>query len=193
VKGVYYFLYDPNSEQLEINNTDITLYLDDYNYSNDQSSPPGRAFVDADPACNPYTGSGTCDTTSVRGTFTRLFQGADADYEILEMYGPRFKVIRLQRQLTEEQRLAVTYRARRIIGPNNELGPAFDVGGMAVTEGSAPDTVTRIYMKLLRAPASLVKPNSSTGFFRAQPFSPTRDLSSRTSTSSGQRIDRTPS
>src|SRR5262249_28750700 len=35
VKGVYYYLYDPNLDFLQINNADITVYLDDYNYSND--------------------------------------------------------------------------------------------------------------------------------------------------------------
>ena len=43
-----------------------------------------------------------------------LHIGADGDYEILGMYGPDFKVLRLKRQLSGEQALAVTYRARRV-------------------------------------------------------------------------------
>src|SRR5262245_4759684 len=109
-KGVYYFLYDPNLDLLEIQDSDIKLYFDDYIYGNDFNSIAGRAFMDAGLTAGPagtYGDPNVSDTTSVRGTFALLNPGAD--YEILEVYGPNFKVIRLNRQITGEQRLAVTY------------------------------------------------------------------------------------
>jgi hypothetical protein len=185
VKGVYYFLYDPNLDVLQIDNTDISVYLDDYNYSNDQNSIPGRAFVDSGQTCEAYD---QCDLPSVIGTFTQLYPGADADYEILEMYGPHFKVIQLRRQLSGDQRLAVTYRAKRVFSTG--LGPEFNVG-QPDTVTLEPDGVARRYMKLLRAPASIVKPNPTTGFFeRDSLFALTRDLELKNFYQlPGQRID----
>ena len=185
VKGVYYFLYDPNLDVLQIDNKDISVYLDDYNYSNDQVSVPGRAFVDSTLTCEDYA---QCGLPSVTGTFTQLYQGDD--YQILEMYGSYFKVIRLQRQLTGDQRLAVTYRAKRVFstGP----GDLFDVGQPDTTTTPEPDGVRRRYMKLLRAPASIVKPNSTTGFFeRDSLLARTRDLELKNFYQlPGQRIDK---
>ncbi len=170
-KGIYYFLYDPNLDQLQIDNADIRLYLDDYNYSNDQNSIPGRAFMDAGLTGGPtgtYGDPGASDTTSVRGTFTVLFPGVYQDYEILEMYGPNDKVLVLRRQISGEQALAVTYGARRV-GQSGTL----QIGGQDKVEY---DGVTRRYMKLLRPPASRVQPDPSGYYNRDNLFARTRDL-----------------
>jgi hypothetical protein len=184
IKGVYYFLYDPNLDVLDIDNRDITLYLDDYNYSNDQVSVPGRAFLDDGQTCGDYT---QCNLPSVTGVFTQLYQGDD--YQILEMYSSRFKVIRLLRQLSGEQRLAVTYRAKRVF--TNGPGPQFDVGQPDTTTTPELDGARRRYMKLLRAPSSLVKPNSETQFFEPDSiFALSRELELKNFYQlPGQRID----
>ena len=175
VKGVYYFLYDPNLDALQIEIYDVILYVDDFNSTNDHSSLPGRAFMDKGHTAgeNGTYGEPTTDptdTASVRGMFTVLYMGDD--YEVLDMDSSRFKVIKLNRQLTGDQRLAVTYLARRVLA--NGLGPTFRVGGM---DNVDTDGVTRRYLKLLRPPASLVKPDPATGVFtRDSVFALTRDL-----------------
>ncbi|HEY2955013.1 MAG TPA: cell surface protein SprA [Candidatus Eisenbacteria bacterium] len=188
VRGQYFFLYDPNLDELQIENSDLRLYLDDYNYSNDQNSVPGRAFMDNGPTCAHYGDPTECDTTSVRGTFTLLHPGADQDYEILEMYGPRFKVIRLQRPVSGEQRLAASFAAHTLLA-GDPRGAAFQVGsGDSLV--SEPGDVPRIYMKLLRAPATLVRPNPENVFVRDSLFALTRDLELKNFYQlPGQRID----
>jgi len=185
VKGLYYFLYDPNLDHLQIDDFDVRVYLDDYNYGNDQNSIEGRAFMDAGLTAGPtgtYGDPDVSDTTSVRGTFTLLNIGADQDYEILEMYGPDFKVLRLKRQINTEQMLAVTYRARRF-----GQGGTFQVGDQSTVES---DGVMRRYMKLLRPPASRVKPDPSGFYSRDSLFALTRDLELKNFYQlPGQRID----
>jgi hypothetical protein len=168
--GIYYFLYDPNLDHLQINNFEIEVYLDDYNSTNDQNTIPGRAFMDAGLTTGPtgtYGDPAVSDTTSARGIFSVLYPGADVDYEILEMYGPDYKVLRLKRQITGEQVLAVTYRAQRVGGGTVE------VGGQNTVES---DGVTRRYMKLLRPPSSRVNPDPSGFYSRDSLFALTRDL-----------------
>jgi len=188
VKGVYFFLYDPNLDVLDIANTSIELYLDDYNYSNDQNSVPGRAFVDTAEVCGAYGDIASCpDTASVRGVFARQIPGADQDYEIIDnVYSPRFKVIRMRRPVSGNQRLAVTYTARRV-GPGGTVGPEFQVGGQDSVDA---DGVTRKYMKLLRAPVDVIKPNSAGNFDTTIVFVSTRELELRNFYQlAGQRID----
>jgi hypothetical protein len=171
-KGVYYFLYDPNLDQLQINNFDIMLFLDDYNTSNNHNAVPGRAFMDAGLTGGPtgaYGDPAASDTTSVRGMFQVLYPGDD--YETLDLYGPHFKMVRLNRQIVGDQMLAVTYQARRI-GPGGPLQP-FQVGGLVSTES---DGVDRLYMKLLRPPVSQVRPDPSGYYSRDSIFALTRDL-----------------
>ena len=187
VRGLYYFLYDPNLDLLQIDYSDITVYLDDFNFSNDQNSIGGRAFMDAGLTAGPtgtYGDPAVSDTTSVRGNFTVLHPVDD--FDVLEMYGPRFKVIRLKRQLNGDQKLAATYRARRYVGPD-ALGGFFQVGGQDVAE---VDGVTRRFMKLLRPPASHVMPDPSGSYSRDNLFALTRDLELKNFYQlPGQRID----
>ena len=195
VKGFYFYLYDPNEDVLQIQNSDIALYLDDFIYSNDQNSTPGRAFVDTSQVCGetgPYGDPQICDTTSVRGTFTKLYPVDD--YEVLDLYSTSsavIKVIRLLRQVSGDQRLAVTYKARRVYSTG--LGPEFEVGQQDTVTTPEVDGVRRKFMKLLRAPASIVKPNPVTGFFtRDSLFARTRDLELKNFYQlPGQRIDPT--
>ena len=185
VKGVYYFLYDPNLDHLQIANADIRVYLDDFNFSNDQNSIPGRAFMDPGLTAGPngtYGDPSVTDTTSVRGVFSPLYPGLDHDYQVVEMYGPAFKVLRLTRQLSGEQSLAVTYRAQRI-----GQGGTFEVGGQSTVES---DGVERLYLKLLRPPASRVKPDPSGFYTPDNLFARTRDLELKNVYRlPGQRID----
>ena len=176
VKGVYYFLYDPNLDRLQIADYDIAVYLDDYDYGNDPNSIEGRAFMDAGLTAGPsgtYGDPDVSDTTSVRGAFSLLHIGADRDYSILEVYGPDFKVLLLNRQISGEQTLAVAYRARRV-----STGAELQVGGRNTGEDDVVegDGVKRRYMKLLRPPASLVKPDPSGFYSRDNLFGLTRDL-----------------
>jgi hypothetical protein len=182
MKGVYFFLYDPNLDLLDIPNTSVQLYLDDYNYSNDQNSVAGRAFVDLGLTC-----PGCNDSTSVRGVFAPLHPGADQDYEILDnVYNPFYKIIRMHRAVTGEQRLAITYNARRI-GPGGTPGPEFPVGGQDSVEA---DGAQRRFMKLLRAPASVIRPDDSGNFDTTNVFVSTRDLELHNFYQlAGQRID----
>jgi hypothetical protein len=189
MRGVYYFLYDPNLDVLDIQNADISLYVDDADITNDQNSIRGRAFVDGGLTCANYGDTTACPTVSVDGTFTLLYPGADQDYEVLEMYGSRFKVIRLKRQISGDQKLAVTYRARRVIGAGGELGAPFEVGQPDSTTLEA-DGVARRYMKLLRAPADIVDPDPTGYFNRDSLFALSRDLELKNFYQlPGQRID----
>uniref|UniRef100_A0A832MK34 Cell surface protein SprA n=1 Tax=Eiseniibacteriota bacterium TaxID=2212470 RepID=A0A832MK34_UNCEI len=165
VKGVYFFLYDPNDALQFIPNESIELYLDDFNYSNDIAGQTVRARALLDPTV-PLDGS--ADSSSVRGSFQRLVQGEDADYQVLsnELYGEYWKVLRLRAPITGEQRLAVSYRARPVIGFNGTqpvFGPEVQVGGQFVQD-TPPDTASTLLLKLLRAPASRV-PQDENGLF----------------------------
>ena len=193
MKGVYYFLYDPNFDQLEIDYSSIKVYLDDYNYSNDQSGAvQGRAFADSALVLDP---AWTNPDRSVTGTFTLLNPGADQDYELLEMYGPLYRVIRLNRPVSGEQRLAVTFSAKRTFTPpGHPAGEVLQVGGRVTGEDDIvdPDGVKRRHMKLLRAPATIVNPGPD-GFFTGDSlFARTRDQELKNFYQlPGQRIDPT--
>src|SRR5439155_6358571 len=104
VRGVYFFLYDPNLETQEIDEGSIRLYRDDANnYATRHDAIRGRAFVDPRGATLDSSATIT-PTPSVRGVFTLQTLGADNDYEILsDVYGPRYKVIHLRRAITGDQ------------------------------------------------------------------------------------------
>ncbi len=151
VRGTYFFLYDPSTPTLDIEDASIVLYRDNADYTSNVSTVRGRALVD------PTLGPGTApDTAAVLGLFTQLTAGADKDYEILrDIYGPNFKVIRLRRQMVGDQRLAVTYRRR----PAGSTGPYEQVGSTGLVDDL--DGVPTIQMKLLRAPANRLVPDST--------------------------------
>lgn len=183
IHGVYYFLYDPNGSAQLIDEASLRVFKDDYNYSNLSNKQKGRALVDprvlSDPAQQ--------NAPSVYGSFAQLSPGPDKDYEILnDVYGPLYKVIRLRQSLTGEQRLAVTYRYH----PDGNAGaPLLDMGGQDA------DTSSERPMKLLRAPGSVLKPDSlNFDVFdpdtARSPFNQVRDLELKNFYDlSGQRID----
>jgi len=185
VRGIYFFLYDPSTPTLEIEDASIVLYRDNADYTSNVSTVRGRALVD------PTLGAGTLpDTTAaVLGFFTQLTAGADKDYEILrDVYGPNFKVLRLRRQMVGDQRLAVTFRAR----PAGSTDPYEQVGSIEAVND--PDGVPTIQMKLLRAPANRLVPDSTGVGFEPDParapFNATRELELRNFYQlGGQRID----
>lgn len=193
VRGVYFLLYDPSDTAFgvqEIDQSSIRLYLDDgNNYANRVNAIRGRAFVD--PRTAQFDSTGACDgcyTPSVRGFFTQLTQGSDNDFEILNnVYGPRFKVIRMKRGVVgESQRLAVTYTYRQVV--NGVASASVDtMGGSDLTD---TDGETARTMKLLRAPLNKLVADDA-GFFRTDTlFAATRELELRNFYQlAGSRID----
>ncbi len=193
VRGVYFLLYDPSDPAFgvqEIDQSSIRLYLDDgNNYANRVNAIRGRAFVDPRGALLDSTGAcDGCSTPSVRGFFTQLTQGSENDFEILnDVYGPRFKVIRMKRGVTgESQRLAVTYNYRQVIG-NQAVGPVLAMGGADTLD---TDGETARSMKLLRSPLNKLLAGPD-GYFRTDTlFAATRELELRNFYQlAGQRID----
>lgn len=187
IRGTYFFLYDPNSPTpLDIDPTSIRVYRDDGTVLNTANSIQGRALVD--PLRFAPGDTAVQDTASARGTFNLLVQGTDQDYELhRDYYTPVFPVIKLKRRMDGEQKLAVTYDAR----PYGTSGPfSIHVGGYTVSD---TDT-TRLVMKLLRAPTSLLQPDSLHVNFSTNPatapFNVTRDLELKNFYQlQGQRID----
>lgn len=163
LKGVYFFLADPNLPAQEIPDTSIHIYLDDANYGNDENSIRGRAMVDPN-------GSFT-DTSSVRGSFALLQPGAGQDYEIINtMYSKFHKVIHMLRPVTGNQILAVTYVYR----DSGTTAPYTLVGGQDVNLGGG---LTERWMKLLRPPQIVLKPDASGQVYDpANPFTVVREL-----------------
>ena len=199
VRGVYFLLYDPTDptlydpirgtfHALEIDEASITLFRDDgNNYANVSDAVRGRAFVDPRGAKLDSLPESP-PTPSVRGIFTVQVQGADKDFEVLSnIYGPRYKVIRLKRGITgEQQRLAVTYAYREIGGdPGADTLTAMGGADALDTDGATSRT-----MKLLRAPLNLL-PARDDGFFDdTTAFAPIRELELRNFYQlAGQRID----
>lgn len=173
VPGVYFMLYDPNRYgTLEVQESSIHLYLDDYNSSNDQNVVRGRAFPD--PIAGTVVAPDSSDTVSVRGTFAELQPGDDLDYEVLNnIYGPFYKVIRLRRPVSGEQRLAVAFKARPVDANGNGVGNFISFG--------SPDTLTGLdgettrYLLLLRPPVSALK-SVGADFDPNDVFTQVRDL-----------------
>jgi hypothetical protein len=182
VRGVYFFLYDPNEPAKLIPNESIELFVDDFIGTNNIEGQSWRVRALVDPTVSLTAPASTGDTLSVRGTFQKLVQGEDADYEVLsqEFYGEVYKVLRLRAPVSGDQRLAVSYRSREILGrdANNQLvlGPEVQVGGQSVSD-TAPDTARTLVLKLLRAPVSVLKQDPGTQQFDTTVvFDATREL-----------------
>ncbi len=205
IKGVYFLLYDPNLAPawlppsvladprfagVEIPDNSIRLYLDDYNYNNDINVIRGKALLDPE-----LRGCSPAETTAVRGSFSLLNPGPSEDYEIMrDVYGPSFKVIRLRRQVSGEQRLAVTYQARAVDATGAALTGLFDVGGQFEPDSAGcaavPDTVRALRLKLLRAPVGALRPDGSGNYDTLNVFTRVRDLELKNFYQlPGQRID----
>ncbi|HEY3215916.1 MAG TPA: hypothetical protein VGK93_05445, partial [Candidatus Eisenbacteria bacterium] len=189
VKGVYFFLYDPNQDVQDIDEGSIRLYLDEGTFVNQINTVRGRAFVDpnqacTDPlACGDANNDGKPDTTrSLRGTFRLLELGGDpGKYQILsDIYGPFFKVIRLRTALSsDKQKLAVTYRYHRVVNgvPEDSI---IVVGGQLPADTLIDvDGVGAVTMKLLRAPFEELTGDANGNFDPTAPFAPVRELELR--------------
>ena len=207
IKGIYFLLYDPNVLPawvpssvashprffgIEIPDNTIRVFLDDGNYNNDltDNARRGKALIDPDRrGCSPE------DTTAVRGSYSELNPGANEDYELLrDVYGPFFKVIRLRRQVTGEQRLAVSYRARAVDVDGLPLTDLVPVGGDfepdSVLCGAGADTAVALRLKILRPPVSAFSADAAGNFDPANPFTRVRDLELKNFYQlPGQRID----
>jgi hypothetical protein len=190
VRGVYFFLYDPNLpggglDVREINESTVRLYLDEGTNINQVNIVRGRAYVDPENACldaascpdGPDSLSLPDTTRAIHGSFRELRPGADADYEILsDVYGPFFKVIRLRSALTiDRQALAVTYDYRRVVN-NVAVGESLHVGGRGATTADGEDALT---MKLIRAPQNELEIDPQTYYYLPSPFDATRELELR--------------
>ena len=184
VRGVYFFLYDPNVgsgiEVLDIPDSSIRVYLDDRKFTTDINSIRGRALIHPESAVGDST-----DTLSVRGSFRLLQPGADNGYDILrDVYGPNWKVIRLRQPVADEQRLAVTYVAR----PAGSTGAYTPVGGEDVLDDDGVVTVRRL--KLIRPGVDLLAVDPSGLYLDVGPYAALRDLELRNFYQlGGQRID----
>jgi hypothetical protein len=191
IKGVYFFLYDPNLEALEIDETSIRVFLDDGRYDAALTNiVRGRAFVD--PRGAVFDSSGiVAPTKSVRGNFKLLTQGADRDYELLsDVYGPLYKVVRLRSPLTDDrQRLAVTYRYRQAGPDGRGFGPVDSVGNTVRADTDGANALT---MKLLRPPREVLRADQRTDLYddSLSVFNRVRELELKNFYAlAGQRID----
>ena len=180
IRGTYFFIYDPNDgELLDIPDGSVKLYRDDGNYNNTDITVRGRAFMDPRAA----------DTLSLRGNFRQLLQGPDQDYEILhDIYGPRWKVIKMRQPLNYDQRLAVTYTAVQLDGANNPIGQT-TIGGDTLFVNDGGTQVGELSMKLIRAPLGELDRDPQGNFIDTL-FTPVRHLELKNFYQlPGQRID----
>jgi hypothetical protein len=174
VPGVYFMLYDPNETgTLEIDEASIKIYLDDYNSSNDQNVFRGRAFPDPIAANAAFPDS--ADTVSVGGTYAELQPGDDLDYEVFNnIYGPYYKVIRLRRPVSGEQRLAAAFLARPVDPLTGQgTGEFVRYGSDSLRIGLDGEPVR--YLKLLRPPVGVLR-QSGPDFDPNDVFTRVRDL-----------------
>ena len=206
IRGVFYLLYDPNTlpswlppsvaadpnfAGIDIPETSIKVYLDDYNYGNDINVVRGKALINPEDR-----GTSVADSSAVRGSFALLNPGANADYEILRnVYGPFFKVLRLVKQVSGEQRLGITYQARALAKDGSQLyppgGALVDIGGEYEVD-AAPDTAHALRMKLLRPPQSQLSQDAAGNYDTTNVFTRVRDLELHNFYQlPGQRIDPT--
>jgi hypothetical protein len=151
IRGTYFFLDYPDNGGADIPDYSVRVFVDDRIGGNSPNSRPGRAYLD------PTSG----DTTSVRGVFDQLVP--TTDYQIQQPYGPFFKVIHLSRAVQEHQVVAVVYR---------DSTRSRSVGGQV-----EDDSV--LVMKLLKAPATLLPPDSTGRFDTRVPLARSRDLELR--------------
>jgi len=202
LKGVYFFLFDPNLQfdpsigPFDIPENSIQVYRDDANATDDITVTRGWAMPDP----SKFAIARTSDSTqlgngpvAVRGFFDLLTRGADKDYEIMtDVYGPQFPIIRLTQPISGTQRLAVIYKRTR-------NGVTQDVGGFVTNDtdghlGSA-DTTTAVVMQLMRVPPELIGPLSNSldaPFDTSAALFPVHDLELRNIYQlAGQNIDAT--
>ena len=190
IRGQYFFLYDPNDPNLpngangvaalDIDFSSIRVYRDINDYRSVANSVQGRAAVDPLRVAAVAGGASVTsarDTASARGTFNLL--QPDQDYEIptTKFYGRIWPVLKLKTRVEGDQKLAVTYNARAY----GSTGP-FDIH-IGTSVAVADTDTTRVLMKLLRAPNSLLKADSiggNTGDFSTDynyaPFNLMREL-----------------
>ena len=180
VRGVYFFLYDPNGgEVFDIPDASIQLYRDDGNYNVSDITVRGRAFLD--PRAS--------DTLSLRGNFRQLLQGPDQDYEIMhDIYGPHYKVIKMRQALNYDQRLAATYTAVQLNGAGNPIGQV-RIGGDTLFVNESGTQVGELSMKLIRAPLAELSRDPQGNFIDTL-LTPVRHLELKSFYQlPGQRID----
>ena len=152
VRGVYFFLFDPNNGPRLIDEGTLHVYITPPTLSTDANLVRGRAKVDPS---NP-------ETTAVLGNFRELTAGADHDFEIMRLYGPNFKVLRLKQPVDPRQCLAVTYNYLPVGTDGNPLPgvAAVPVGGRDTT--LADGTVERS-MELVRPPEDQLAKEAGSG------------------------------
>lgn len=188
VHGAYFFLSDPNAPTQLIDEGSVRVFKDDGNYGNSVNKVRGRAMVDPNGLDISKYVTQKADTASVRGSFAQLIQGSDKDYDLLhDIYGPNFRYLRLHVPLSGEQRLAVTYTFHYA---NDPPGTVRQEGGniaVAPCDSTICDTTSELILKLIRAPASLLKPDSASALggpsaalfdtnFTSSPLNATREL-----------------
>ncbi|MGH7741856.1 MAG: cell surface protein SprA, partial [Candidatus Eiseniibacteriota bacterium] len=183
VRGVYFFLFDPNTPPRLIDEQNLHVYITPPTISADANLVRGRAQIDPSAP----------DTAAVRGNFRELTAGADRDFEIMRYYGPDFIVLRLRQPVDPRQCLAVTYPYRNVDGSGVPIGPVIQVGGvdLALAGGSFERS-----MLLVRPPEDqLVKETGSglgspTFYADTGAFNGTRELELKNIyLLGGQRID----
>jgi Motility related/secretion protein len=154
VRGVYFFLYDPNLESLDVKLASIKVYRDDGNPNSIDTPVLGHAYLDP-----------RAPDTALVGTFRLLNPGADQDYEVLtNVYGPSYPVLRMRQPLSYDQKLAITYEAGTF-GPGGvPNGDYVPIGGQL--EPSPPEGNATV-MKLIRAPLSALRRDGQGNFIDA--------------------------
>jgi len=172
IRDTYFFLYDPNrNPTMVIDETSLQVYVDNATIANDENRVRGRAYVDPNAP----------DTASVLGNFKLLTPTDDNGWEIMNYYGPGYKVLRLKQPLTphSNQCLAVAYKASFVDAAGHPIGTPFQVGGQDVT---LPDGTKERRLKLIRTPDILLATETNAGLggaiFYADTgaFNVTRDL-----------------
>lgn len=125
IESTYFFLFDGNlSPGLDVQDSTIRVYRDLNTYSSNVNTVFGRAFLD--PTADPAVGG---DTTSIRGSFKLLEPGPDKDYEIMQPYGPYYKIIKLRDALLADQVLAVSFAGTPVNAAGQRVGATTLYGG----------------------------------------------------------------
>jgi hypothetical protein len=182
VRGVYFFIQDPNFGPYDIPDDSIKVYRDDGISTNDITTYRGTALPDPTQIATALSADSTrlgIGPVAIRGQFDKLNLGADRDYEVLSnIYGTGWKIIRLTQPLLSSQRLAVTYR-RRPMQNGSGVGDYESIGGKFVTD---VDGAQSLVMKLVRVAPDVI-PHSDVSFDSTAALFPLRSWSCATSTS----------
>jgi hypothetical protein len=152
VRGVYFFVFNPNLGPRRIDEQNMHVYITPPTLSTDANLVSGRASVDPNSA----------DTNAVLGSFRELVLGASPDFEIIRYYGPNFIVLKLKQPVDPRQCLAITYNWQNVGPDGNPVGSTFpfQVGGHDTT--LADGTVQRS-MQLIRPPEDQLVKQSGAG------------------------------